>query len=153
MTTDSLPSQLPPKGTVLAFDYGLKRTGVAMGELELNVAYPLSTLHADSQGKLFEEIAVIIKEWQPVALIVGLPTFLDGVEHEMTGRCKRFARQLEGRYRITTILVDERLSSMAASDVLREAGVSAKKQKALLDQVAAQQILQTFFDEQGHVST
>ena len=71
----------------------------------------------------------------------------------MTARCKRFPRQLEGRYRITTILVDERLISMAANDVLREAGVSAKKSKSLLDQVAAQQILQTFFDEQDHVPT
>ena len=96
----------------------------------------------------FDSIAKLIEEWQPVLLVVGLPTHADGTEHELTRLSRRFARRLEGRFGIKTALVDERYTSITASTALREAGIKGKKQKPLLDQVAAQQILQSYFD--GH---
>jgi putative Holliday junction resolvase len=80
--------------------------------------------------------------------VVGLPAHADGVEHEMSARCRRFAHQLEGRFGLKTVLVDERHSSTAASEDLNEAGVRGRKQKAVLDQVAAQRILQSYLDGQ-----
>ncbi|PWB58913.1 MAG: Holliday junction resolvase RuvX, partial [Nitrosomonadales bacterium] len=94
-----------------------------------------------------------IKEWQPGLLVVGLPFHLDGSEHEMTLRCRRFSRQLEGRFSLPVALVDERLSSAAASQDLRETGISGRRQKVMLDQVAAQLILQTYLDDKRHAAT
>jgi len=82
------------RGTVLAFDLGLKRTGVASGELGIGIAHPLTVLHADStQGRL-DAIAGLIGEWQPALLVLGLPTHADGSEHEMTRAARNFARKL-----------------------------------------------------------
>lgn len=134
-------------GTVLAFDFGQKRIGVAVGEIELGLAHPLVTVRADTGERRFDDIAALISEWRPVVMVVGLPTHADGAEHELSRLARRFARQLEGRFGIKTVLIDERFTSEAASGSLRESGVTGKKQKPLLDQVAAQHILQTFFDQ------
>ena len=138
----------PPMGTVMAFDFGAKRIGVAVGDLQLGLAHPLATVSDVFTERRFDSIAKLIEEWQPVLLVVGLPTHADGTEHELTRLSRRFARRLEGRFGIKTALVDERYTSITASTALREAGVKGKKQKPLLDQVAAQQILQSYFD--GH---
>lgn len=143
---------LPSQGTVLAFDFGLKRIGVAVGELSLGLAHPLATITGESNDRRFESIATLLKEWQPVLLVVGLPAHRDGAEHEMSAHCRRFARRLQGRFAVPTMLVDERLSSAAAEESLREAGVRGRKQKPVLDQVAAQHILQSFFDGQGYAT-
>lgn len=143
------PSAHPPdlhRGTVLAFDFGLKRIGVATGELELGTAHPLTTISGERNAQRFDEIAALVAEWQPKLLVVGLPAHADGTEHEISAQCRRFARRLEGRFNIRTVLVDERFSSAAASQALHEAGLRGRKQKPVLDQVAAQEILQTFFD-------
>jgi len=144
---------IPYTGTILAFDYGLKRIGVALGELSIGVAHPLTTIQEESNDRRFAAIEALIKEWQPVLLVVGLPAYLDGVEHEVSALCRKFSRRLEGRFNIRTILVDERLTSVAAEASLREAGVRGRKQKSMLDQVAAQQILQSFLDEQKHATS
>jgi putative Holliday junction resolvase len=94
----------------------------------------------------------LIKEWQPGALVVGLPLHLDGTEHEMTLRCRKFSRQLEGRFNLPVALVDERLTSETASQDLRAMGIGGRKQKVMLDQVAAQLILQTYLDEKRHAT-
>ena len=135
-------------GTVLAFDFGEKRIGVAVGELELGLAHPLVTVSGEATKNRFDAIAKLIEEWEPVRLIVGLPVHPDGAEHKLTNLSKRFARQLEGRFKIGTRLVDERYTSAAASMGLREAGIKWKKQKLVIDQVAAQQILQSYFDRE-----
>ena len=141
------PSPLTPHlTTVLGFDFGLKRIGVAVGDRIIGLAHPLLTLHGESNEQRFTAIAALIKEWQPGMLVVGLPFHLDGSEHEMTLRCRRFSRQLEGRFGLPVALVDERLSSDAASQDLREAGITGRRQKVMLDQVAAQQILQSYLD-------
>ncbi len=139
-------------GTVLGFDFGLARIGVAVGETELAMAQPLMVLSGGDDATRFAAIGKLLAEWQPTVLVVGLPTHTDGTEHEMTARCRRFANQLNGRYRLPVDLVDERLTSLEAESMLREAGHGWKKRKQHLDAVAAQRILQTWFDTR-HAST
>jgi putative Holliday junction resolvase len=135
--------------TVLGFDFGLKRIGVAVGDRMIGVAHPLQTIHGESNDQRFSVIETLIKEWQPGLLVVGQPFHIDGGEHDMTLRCRRFSRQLEGRFSLPVVLVDERFSSSAASQDLREAGITGRRQKVMLDQVAAQQILQSYLDNSG----
>ena len=143
-----LDAERPLVGTVLAFDFGEKRVGVAVGDLGLGLAHPLVTVSEGITKRRFDTITKLIEEWKPVQLVVGLPTHADGTKHELTRLSRRFARRLEGRFGISTRLVDERYTSITASVTLREAGIKGKKQKLVLDQVAAQQILQSYFDRQ-----
>lgn len=143
---------LAARTTVLAFDFGLKRIGVALADRVIGIAHPLQTIAGESNDHRFGVIADLIREWQPGCLVVGLPLRLDGSEHDMTRRCRRFSRQLEGRFGLPVTLVDERLSSAAASQELRELGIGGRRQKPMLDQVAAQLILQTYLDGQGHAT-
>ena len=138
---------LVPSGTLLAFDFGKKRIGVAIGNALLRRASPLTTINAEKNEARFAKIASLLDEWQPGAIVVGLPTNEDGTPHEMTALCRRFANRLKGRFNLTTILLDERYTSHAASAQLNEEGIHGMKQKALVDQYAAQQILQAYFDE------
>jgi putative Holliday junction resolvase len=148
----ALDAERPLVGTVLAFDFGEKRICVAVGDLGLGLAHPLATVHEGITKRRFDTITKLIEEWKPVQLVVGLPTHADGTDHELTRLSRRFARRLEGRFGISTKLVDERYTSIAARVTLREAGIKRKKQKLVLDQVAAQLILQSYFDRQ-YVST
>ena len=136
-------------GTLLAFDFGLKRIGVAVGNTISSSTRPLVTLYGEQNEQRFAAIAKLIAEWQPAALVVGLPCNDDGSPHEMTRLCRRFANRLKGRFNLPTIMVDERYTSTAASSHLSELGVRGIRQKPLLDQVAAQHILQAYFDEPG----
>jgi len=142
-----LTSVFTPKGTLLAFDFGTKRIGVAVGNTLLRSASPLITIAEEKTEVRFAEIAYLLDEWQPAALVVGLPSNDDGTGHELTALCRRFANRLKGRFKLPTILLDERYTSLVASAQLNEAGIYGRKQKALLDQYAAQQILQAYFDE------
>src|SRR5512138_3062191 len=85
-------------GTVLAFDFGTRKIGVAVGNTMLRVAHPLTTIRAEAPAARFAAIAALVAEWRPSQLIVGRPLNDDGSEHEMTARADRFARQLEGRF-------------------------------------------------------
>lgn len=134
-------------GTLLAFDFGTRRIGIAKGSTLLGNAAPLATIDAEKNEVKFARIAELIVEWQPSALIVGLPCNDDGTPHEMTALSRRFANRLKGRFNLPVVLVDERYTSAAASSALKEQGVHGRNQKALLDQYAAQQILQAYFDE------
>ena len=142
-----------PEGTVLAFDFGLKRIGVAIGEALLGQARALTTLHGEANEARFAAIGKLIEEWQPVRLVVGLPRAMDGGEQQMTARCQRFAQQLDGRFGLPVALVDERLSSSAAESRLTEAGLSWQARKQRVDAVAAQIILQDYFDAQLSTAT
>jgi putative Holliday junction resolvase len=133
-------------GTILAFDFGEKRIGIAVGETMLKVAHPLTTIEAEENKIKFSQIANLIQEWRPSLLIVGLPTYLDGEAHTLTQLSKKFAQRLEGRFNLPVKMVDERLSSAEASQNLRDVGVNGMKQKAMIDAVAAQVILQSYFD-------
>lgn len=135
-------------GTVLAFDFGLKRVGVAVGNQELCIAHPLATLSAEDRETLMKAIDGLVKEWQPSLLVIGDPKHQDGQPHELSSHIRRFMAELNIRSKIPTILCDESFSSAVASMTLRAAGVSGRKQKAKLDSVAAQEILQGYFDNQ-----
>jgi len=132
-------------GTVLAFDFGERRLGVAVGELSLRIAHPLATINARSDRERLEAVAQLVREWQPVTLVVGLPAHMDGTEHELSTRCRKFARRLQARFGVPTELVDERLTSRSAELALAEAGVRGRSQKGVIDQVAAQHILDAYF--------
>ena len=133
-------------GTVLAFDFGEKRIGVATGETILKVAHPLTTINAEQNEIKFAQIGELIKEWRACLLVVGLPMYMDGEPHLLTQLSKKFAQRLEGRFNLPVVMVDERLSSFDATQNLSAAGVKGMKQKAMLDAVAAQSILQSYFD-------
>ena len=133
-------------GTVLCFDFGEQRIGVAVGEHLLATANPLITIDNESNEIRFETITKLVKEWQPKLLVVGLPLSLDGSETSVTQLCKKFARRLNGRFNLPVMLVDERYSSVEASDLLSQSGIKGRAQKEMLDQVAAQTILQSYFN-------
>jgi putative Holliday junction resolvase len=113
--------------------------------LSLGKAHPLETVRAGSDAERLAAIEKLVSEWKPVLLVVGLPSHLDGTEHEQSARCRRFAQRLDARFGIETCLVDERLTSHSASLALAEAGIRGRRQKDMLDQVAAQHILDAFF--------
>ncbi len=136
-----------PDATVLAFDFGTRRIGIAMGNTLTATAHPLTTIDDERTDQRFAAIAALVKEWKPGVLVVGLPVHADGKDHDMTQRAQRFARQLEGRFQLPVVLVDERWTTEAAQSVLEEAGVTGREGKAVRDQVAAQLILQSWFDE------
>lgn len=99
--------------TFLAFDYGLKRTGVASGNRLTRSATPQATIQAEGDAR-FVQVAARLKEWQPDALVVGVPTHPDGAAHENTARALKFARQLRGRFNLPVYEVDERYSTTEA---------------------------------------
>ena len=140
-----------PEGTVLAFDYGEKRIGVAIGESTLTQAHPLAVIKAQDKAGRLKAIGELIQEWQPKQLVVGLPTHADGTPHAMTALCRSFAALLSSAFSLPVAFADERLTSCDAESRLRETGRNTKKMKPLLDAVAAQLILQTWFDT--HVPT
>jgi len=140
-------SAFTPQGTLIAFDFVKQRIGIAIGNTLLKRANPLTTINDEKTETRFARIAALLEEWQPCALVVGLPSNDDGTPHELTALSRRFANRLKGRFNLPTILLDERYTSLAASAQLNEEGVYGMKQKALIDQYAAQQILQAYFDE------
>lgn len=141
-------------GTVLGFDFGLARIGVAVGETETGHAHPLAVISDEANAARFAAIEKLLTEWKPVSLVVGLPVHLDGSEHAMTVRCRRFANQLHGRYGLPVALVDERLSSAEAEERLAEAGLHGwRKQKPRLDSAAAQIILLQYFESARHAAS
>jgi putative Holliday junction resolvase len=135
------------EATVLAFDFGTRRIGVALGNALTRIARPLTTIDREEGAARFEAIASLIDEWRPDILIVGRPLHADGSEHEMTARAERFARQLSGRFGLQVTCVDERYTTLAADAELAGAGVRGRRRKAARDAVAAQLILQGWFDE------
>lgn len=117
-------------GVVLGFDFGTRRIGVAIGNRLTRSARPSTTI--DARDELcWKALRALIDEWQPVALVVGIPRYPDDTPHALTARCERFARQLEGRYRLPVARVDERYSSAV---VERESDVDAAAATVILQQ-------------------
>jgi putative Holliday junction resolvase len=113
MTTSKDVLVAPTLQTFLALDFGIKRTGFAVGNRLLRTAQPQGTIQAEGDAR-FVQIAQRIKEWQPDALVIGVPFHPDGAEHENTVRARRFSRQLQGRFRLPVFEVDERYSTTEA---------------------------------------
>ncbi|MBK7007076.1 MAG: Holliday junction resolvase RuvX [Burkholderiales bacterium] len=103
----------PGLNTFLAIDFGLKRTGLAVGNRLLRTAQPAGSVHAEGDAR-FAHIALRLKEWQPDALVIGVPYHPDGAAHENTARAKKFGRQLHGRFGLPVFEVDERYSTTEA---------------------------------------
>jgi putative Holliday junction resolvase len=135
--------------TVIAFDFGRKRVGVAVGEAALGTSHPLPGIAA-SGDPLFSAVAKLVNEWHPAQLVVGLPLDANGSAHELTRRAERFARQLEGRFRLPVALVDERYTSVEAESRMRDAVGARRTAKASrarkLDSSAAQLILEQYLN-------
>jgi putative pre-16S rRNA nuclease len=136
----------PSTGTVLAFDFGTRRIGVAVGDFETRIAHPLASIAQVENRARFAAIERLIAEWRPALFVVGLPAHADGAEHPVGRLARRFAQRLQGRFGIPADLVDERLTSREAESMLRGAGARGARLKAGLDAVAAQRILETYFE-------
>jgi putative holliday junction resolvase len=115
MPEGSGPAAVVAPLSYLAFDFGTQRTGVAVGNALLGRARPLKTLR-ETGDERFAAIARLIAEWRPDALVVGVPFHPDGAEHDNTRRARRFARQLQGRFRLPVHEVDERWTTTAAAE-------------------------------------
>lgn len=137
----------PQRAGVLAFDFGVKYIGVAVGDSETGIAHPLEMIAGEDNATRFGRIEGLIAEWNPGSLVVGLPLAMDGAEHDLTRRARRFAHQLEGRFRMPVTLVDERLSSAAAEESLRNMGRGGRAHKHDSHALAAQIILQAWLDD------
>lgn len=140
------------EGSVLAFDVGLERVGVAVGELGLGIAHPLETIEAADAKSRFARIAALVEQWRPVMLVVGLPVSIRGGPHAFEPVVRRFARRLEGRFCLPVALVDETLSSHEAERQLAAQGVNARRQRAAVDRAAAREILLTWFETRARAA-
>jgi len=97
--------------TVMAFDFGTRRIGVAVGNTLTCLGQPIKTIAESSSDAVFKVIEGLLKEWQPDLLLIGLPCHPDGAEHEMSGKARRFGNQLHGRFHLRVEWVDERYTS------------------------------------------
>jgi putative Holliday junction resolvase len=143
--------QAPPSATqsvtVLAFDFGMRHVGVAVGDTGTRMAHALGVVGGEGTAACMAAIEPLVDEWRPARLVVGLPLSLDGAEQGMSARARRFARQLSARFCLPVDLADERFSSTAAGEGLREAGRGGAKHKRRVHAEAARIILQSWLDE------
>jgi putative pre-16S rRNA nuclease len=130
--------------TILAFDYGERHIGVAIGDTATRIAHPLARLDAPLA---LSGIDALVREWRPDELLVGMPFTPEGGEHPLCGRVRRFARELAARYRLPVAFADERFSSTAAEETLKSAGRGGRRDKQLAHALAASTILQGYLDE------
>lgn len=138
--------------TLLGFDYGSKRIGVAVGQELTRSAQALRTLHNTSSGPDWPAISELIQEWQPELLVVGLPHNMDDSPHPLAERTLDFGKQLEQRYNLPVAWIDEKLSSVEAEERLAQSGKSrsSKRSKENIDKLAAEIILQTWLNSQAN---
>jgi putative Holliday junction resolvase len=132
---------------VLAFDFGEKRIGVAIGQTLTNTARPLTQIGCDGDLPQWSEVDKLINNWRPNIILVGLPLNMNDSESPISKKAQHFMRELEQRYKKTVIAVDERLTSHAARERLTDAGRN-KPTKKEINSVAAQIILETWLQEQ-----
>ncbi|MCW8876710.1 MAG: Holliday junction resolvase RuvX [Kangiellaceae bacterium] len=133
---------------ILAFDFGLARIGVAVGQSITQTANPLDTLKAKDGKPNWDLVAQLLKQWQPNKVIVGEPFNMDGTDQEITERARKFANQIHGRFGVQVEMLDERLSSAAAREELFEFGGYQKLKKSQIDSIAAALILESWFASQ-----
>jgi len=149
--------------TFLAFDYGTKRIGVAVGQELTGTATALDTVRATDGKPDWDAITKLIEQWQPDEVVVGLPLNMDGTDSELSRRAQRFGNQLHGRYNLRAHFMDERLSSLQAEEELRERqpgmsrdisqgksrSKSKKVQAADIDKLAAKIILESWLMQES----
>ena len=147
-TQPTKQSNKKPIETVLGFDFGAKRIGIATGQVLTGNANPLTTLTNVNNKPDWESIEKLIAEWKPQALIVGLPYLLDGKETEMTIRADKFSRRLHGRFGLPVFTISETLSSFEAEEILKQNKKIDKQNKHEIDKLAAALITETWLQEQ-----
>ncbi len=133
--------------TLLAFDFGMKRIGVAVGQTFTRTANPLVILNAQQGIPNWQQVADLIKSWCPHALIVGIPLNMDGTPQPLSKAAQNFAKNLQERYHLPVYEVDERLSTKAARDEVFTQGGYRALQKKSIDSVAAQIILMDWMNQ------
>lgn len=134
--------------TVLAFDFGERRIGVAVGEPAIGIASPIATIDAAANEVRFREVAKLVDEWKPAQLVVGRPRHADGSPHAVARLAEKFARRLAARHGLPVAFVDETLSSVEAESRLREARTRGAR-AGDVDALAAAVILQAYLDDPG----
>jgi putative Holliday junction resolvase len=141
-----MPEPAEPRGVLLAFDFGLKRIGVAVGQTTTRTANPLAVV-ASSSGTDWQRISELVEEWRPRGAVVGLPLDAEGQDTEMSRAARRFGAELEKRYSIAVYFADERLTSRQAESqfaAMRARGELRRKSAARLDAMAAKIILENW---------
>ncbi len=139
--------------TVIAFDFGLKRTGVAVGNTLTGSATPECTLTGKDEQPNWQGISQLIEDWKPTQIVVGLPVELDGTENPLTKRINRFCNQLNGRYNLPVDQENEQFTSIEAADRLKQLRQSGRKKKVTkdeIDKIAASIILENWMQNNGH---
>ncbi len=134
--------------SVIGFDFGLKRIGLATGQSITGTASPLVTLQAVNHSPDWNGIEAQIRQWNPDALIVGIPYLLDGGETDITRAARNFSRELKRRFKLPVYTVDESLSSFEAEHQLKQDIKIAKHNKHEIDKMAAAIIVQSWLDSQ-----
>ena len=134
-------------GTLLAFDFGTRSIGVAIGQRITGTARPLAALKAQDGTPDWNLIARLLKEWQPETVIVGLTLNMDGTEQPLTARARNFANKIHGRFGVAITLHDERLSTVEARAGLFEHGGFRALDKGSVDSASAVVILESYFDQ------
>lgn len=139
--------------TILAFDFGLQRTGVAVGNTLTGSASPECTLQSRDEKPDWDGISNLIEEWKPEIIVVGMPTELDGSESPLKKRIERFCNQLHGRYNLLVEQENEQFTSIEAAQRLKQLRQSGRKQKVKkeeVDKIAAAIILENWMKNNGH---
>ena len=132
---------------VLGFDFGTKRIGVAVGQTVTQTATPLPLLKAQDGAPKWDQIQILIDEWRPQILIVGLPVHMDGTEQLLTKAAKRFGNRLNGRFNLPVEWVDERLTSYEAESLVGEYNIKLNDQQLNIDSFSAKLILEQWFSQ------
>ena len=135
--------------TILGFDFGEKRIGVAVGNTVTSHAEALTTLHVESNAARLHAVEKLVAAWQPASFVVGRPEHADGRPHDIAHLAKKFGQRLAEKFRLPVAYVNETLSSHEAGTMLAARGIKGRAQKADIDAVAAQVILQSYLDERN----
>lgn len=143
------PASARTAETILGFDFGAKRIGVAVANTVTSHAQALTTLHVESNAARLSAVEKLVTEWQPASFVVGQPEHADGSPHEVAHMAKKFGNRLTEKFRLPVNYVNETLSSTEASRMLSERGITGIAQKTEIDAVAAQVILQSYLDERN----
>lgn len=134
---------------MIAFDFGVKSIGVAVGQQITGTASPLAAIKADNGIPNWDTLAALFKEWQPSMVIVGFPTNMDGSEQPITARARKFSRRIHTKFNLPTQGHDERLTTVEAKERLFELGGYKKLTKGKIDSVSAVLILESWFAQQN----
>jgi putative holliday junction resolvase len=133
--------------TILGFDFGEKRIGVAVGNTVTAHAEALTTLQVESNAARLAAVAELVTAWRPSCFVVGQPEHADGSPHEIAHLAKKFGNRLTEKFRLPVNYINETLSSTEAARILAERGIKGIAQKSQIDAVAAQVILQSYLDQ------